>query len=898
MQAALLSTKLYRPPIRSNYVSRPRLIEELNAGLRRKLTLVSAPAGFGKTTLLSDWANQNTLAAAWVSIDEGDNDLACFLTYLISSLQMIEQDLGEVSLAMLQGSQPLSSEPALNILLNEIAGMDRHFPVILDDYHLISNPVIHDTLAYLFDHQPHNLHLLIATRVDPPLPLAKLRVGGHLLEIRAEALRFQYEEVAEFLHQSVETDLSSEEVGALKGRTEGWIAGLQMAALSMQGREDIHDFITTFTGSHRYILDYLTEEVLNRQPEDIRRFLLYTSILDRMTASLCEAIVEASHAQDMLEWLDRANLFVVPLDDERLWYRYHHLFGDMLRRHLSKTQPDMIPELHHRASAWYEQNDLRPAAIDHCLKAEDFEQAADLIERTFNEVLSQGEFHTAILNWMALLPQDVVDARPRVGLLHGWMLALTGQIDAVEPRVQTVERAAARQLSDAMLFEIASLRAYLARQQGQIDRAVELSLQAAETFRRDPSSGSMQAYTGIVFNLCLAYHTRGNMVEAHKWYTEAVRVTEAVQSITFQLAALSGLARTQMMQGHLFQSQQTCQKGLQRATEITQRTGKSVPATAYVQVVLGEVLLEGNRLDEASDYLLQGLELARLAQNGITLSRALSNLVSLHWARGDMTAALKAINEIEELSKRSQEQFIFDVPAPAARARLFLAEMAKSGDGVEHRYLPDVVEWAEGRGFAVDAPVDTYICEAEYLIWTRLLIAQNEVDDAFQLLARLLPQAEIAERTGRVIEMFCLQALAYQALGDTQAALDVLTDALSLAEPAGYVRVFLNEGAPMLELLQLAGARGIHTNYVSQLLSAASYHGAQGASSSPLVDPLSERELEILRLIALGCSNPEIAEELVLAIGTVKSHTGNIYSKLGVRNRTEAVACARELDLL
>jgi len=711
-----------------------------------------------------------------------------------------------------------------------------------------------------------------------------------MTEIRADTLRFNQDETNTFLNAMGGFTLSAEEIAALEARTEGWIAGLQLAALSMQGRDDIGAFIEAFTGTHRYILDYLTEEVLSRQSEDIQSFLLQTSILDRLTGDLCDAITGQNNGQATLEALEQANLFLVPLDDERNLYRYHHLFGDMLSRHLRKVWPDHIPELHRRASAWYEQNDLRPAAIDHCLKAEDFEQAADLIERTFNEVLSQGEFHTAILNWMALLPQDVVDARPRVGLLHGWMLALTGQIDAVEPRVQTVERAAARQLSDAMLFEIASLRAYLARQQGQIDRAVELSLQAAETFQRDPSSGSMQAYTGIVFNLCLAYHTRGNMVEAHKWYTEAVRVTEAVQSITFQLAALSGLARTQMMQGHLFQSQQTCQKGLQRATEITQRTGKSVPATAYVQVVLGEVLLEGNRLDEASDYLLQGLELARLAQNGITLSRALSNLVSLHWARGDMTAALKTIDEIEELSKRSQEQFIFDVPAPAARARLFLAEMAKSGDGVEHRYLPDVVEWAEGRGFAVDAPVDTYICEAEYLIWTRLLIAQNEVDDAFQLLARLLPQAEIAERTGRVIEMFCLQALAYQALGDTQAALDVLTDALSLAEPAGYVRVFLNEGAPMLELLQLAGARGIHTNYVSQLLSAASYHGAQGASSSPLVDPLSEREL--------GCSNPEIAEELVLAIGTVKSHTGNIYSKLGVRNRTEAVARARELDLL
>jgi len=895
----LLQTKLFVPPPRSNLVPRPRLVERLNQGLAlgNKLTLVSAPAGFGKTTLLSDWAEQSDWPIAWVSLDDGDNNLNRFLTYIVASLQMVEQDVGETSLAMLQSSQPPLSELLLTTLINDIADAPTPIALILDDYYLISNPAIHDALSFLLEHQPQNLYLLIATRVDPPLPLAGLRASGDLLEVRVEALRFEYEETAIFLHQSVGIDLSSDEVAALEARTEGWIAGLQMAALSMQGREDIHDFISTFTGSHRYILDYLTEEVLNRQSEDIQRFLLYTSIPDRMTASLCEEIVGSSDAQDTLERLERTNLFVVPLDDERRWYRYHHLFGDMLRRHLDRTNSRKIPDLHCRASAWFERHGMRPQAIAHSLAAQDFDQAASLIEQIFDNLLGQAENFTTILGWLEALPEEVVYSHPRVGILYGWILSLTEQLDEVEPRIQEVERAAGGQFSEAVRFEIAVLRAYVARQKNEVDKAIELSLQALETYRKDPNSGSMQAYTGIAFNLALAYQTRGEMAQAQQWYSEALRVSQQADSITMIILALHGLARVQIIQGQMSQAEANLRKGLQLADEATQQSGKAVPTAAHLHVGLGEVLREQNRLGEGADHLARGLELCRQWQIGAFSCRALINHSRMELVRGDMAGALDLLQEAEQFSKTYQEQLPFCIPVSGARALVMLIYAVSTGEVLDPETLRYIAEWAETRDFSIDGPIDSLSSELEYLVWARMLILQNESHRALQLLARMLPAAEDAQRIERVIKIFTLQALAYQALGDTEQALDVLEDALSLAEGEGYVRLFIDEGPMMAELLRLAGSKGIQSSYVSHLLAAYgdSHELQQGTL---LVEPLSERELSVLRMIAVGMTNPQIAEELVLSIGTVKSHTGNIYGKLGVHNRTEAVARATELNLL
>jgi LuxR family maltose regulon positive regulatory protein len=897
MQAALLTTKLYRPRLRFNHVSRSRLIDELAHNLGHKLTLVSAPAGFGKTTLVSEWAEQSDLPTAWVSLDEGDNDPARFLTYVAASLQTIEPDVGEISGALLQSSQPLLVESILTALINEITNTQRRMVLILDDYHQINGPAIHDALTFLLDHQPQNLHLVIATRVDPPLPLAGLRVSGDLFELRAEALRFTPDEIAAFLHQAIDSELTSDEVIALEARTEGWIAGLQLAAVSMQGREDIHDFIAAFTGSHRYVLDYLTEEVLSQQSAQVQNFLLQTSILDQMNGALCEAVTGLQNGQDMLEWIDQANLFVVPLDDERRWYRYHHLFGNMLRRHLEKTNSSEIPDLHRRASAWFWQHDMLPQAIAHSLAAHDFDQAASLIEQIFDNLLGQAKSFTTILSWLEALPEEVIHTHPRVGILHGWILSLTEQLDAVEPRIQEVERAVEGELPDAVRFEVTVLRAYVARQKIDVDKAIELSLQALETYRENPASGSMQAYTGIAFNLALAYRTHGEISQAQQWYCEALRVSQEADSIIMIILALHGLACVQLIQGQLNQAEENLRLGLQLADEATQQSGKMVPPAARLHVSLAELLREQNRLAEAANHLAQGLELCRQWQMEAFLCRALIVQSRLKLAGGDMVGSLNLLQEAEEHSEVYQESMPFCIPVPGARALVILTQIVSAKEGNDLEALGEVAQWANTQGFNVDDSIDSVSSELEYLIWARLLIAQDEPGRALHLLKRMLPAAEDGERIERVIKIYILQALAYQALGDIEQALDALRVALSLGAPQRYVWLFIAEGPQMAELLQKAGAQGIQSSYVSQLLSAYSdYHELRQATS--LVDPLSDRELEVLRMIAVGMTNPEIAEKLILSIGTVKSHTGNIYSKLGVHNRTEAVTRAMELNLL
>jgi LuxR family maltose regulon positive regulatory protein len=897
MQTALLTTKLYRPPLRLNHVSRSRLIKQLADDPSYNFTLVSAPAGFGKTTLLSEWVEQGNLTAAWLSLDEGDNDLARFLMYTTASLQEAEPDIGEISLTILQSSQPSSAEPALTALINDIANSQLPIALILDDYHHITNHAIHDALIYLLNHQPNNLHLVIATRVDPPLPLAGLRGTGRLFEIRAETLRFNHEELSEFLHQAVGGHLTADEITALEARTEGWIAGLQMAALSMQGREDIHDFIVSFTGSHRYVLDYLTEEVLRRQTEQVQDFLLRTSILDQMNGSLCEAVTGLENCQDMLEWIDQANLFVIPLDDERCWYRYHHLFGDMLQRFLEKTYAGEIPDLHRRASAWFGQRDMLPKAIEHSLSAHDFDQAASLIEQIFDNLLGQAKSFTTILSWLEALPEEVVQARPRVGVLHGWILSLTDQLDAVEPRIQEVERAVEGELPDAVRFEITVLRAYVARQKIDVDKAIELSLQALETYRENPASGSMQAYSGIAFNLALAYRTRGQISQALQWYLEALRVSQEADSTIMIILALHGLACVQHVQGQLRQAEENLRLGLQLAEEATQQSGKMVPPAARLHVSLADLLREQNRLTEAANHLAQGLEFCRQRQMEAFLCRALIIQSRLKLAGGDMVGALNLLQEAERYSAVYQESMPFCIPVSGARALVILTQTVSANEGNDLEDLEEVAQWANTREFDINDSIDTLSRELEYLIWARLLIVQNEPDRALHLLKRMLPAAEVGERIERVIKIHILQALAYQVLGDTQQALVALEGALSLGAPQCFVRLFIDEGPRIAELLQQAGAQGIQSRYVSQLLSAyGDYHELRQESS--LVDPLSDRELEVLRMIAVGMTNPEIAEKLILSIGTVKSHTGNIYSKLHVHNRTEAVARATELNLL
>jgi LuxR family maltose regulon positive regulatory protein len=942
-------------------VSRPRLTERLSAGLHRKLSLISAPAGFGKTTLLSEWIAtiRNPQSAtpalhpqrgasvgnrvAWLSLDRDDNDPARFLEYLIAALRTIpdlnEARFGETALAMLHASQPQPPiQLALATLVNEIdaipkgdrspsGGSHPPFILILDDYHLIETRQIDDALTFLLDHlppPPRGMHLVIAGRADPSLPLSRFRAGGHMTEIRVNELRFTHDEVSAFLNQAMDLNLSPQHLADLETRTEGWIAGLQLAALAMQGEHPKHipDFVQAFTGSHRYVVDYLVEEVLKRRPLGTRFFLLQTSILNRMTGSLCDAVTTQSGGQAILEQLEQANLFLVPLDNERRWYRYHHLFAELLYNQLVALQPDLVPILHRRASTWFEGEGLLSEAITHSLAAKDWQLAARQILQTTNEMLGRGENYTTLLRHLQTLPDEIVRASPHLAIMYAWVLAIRIQLDTVESRLREIETTAGDKLAHALRLQIKDVRAHVAVLQNDGDRAFALSRDVLEALPEDPSDDDLlqrQARMGMVFNFGHAYlFFEGNAPEAQRWYAETLALSQTAGSASLTLRAMMGLAQAQQLQGQLHRAVETCRQGLQLAKKTEQRYGRAVPAAAWVQLVLGDLLREWNKLDEAAHHLAQTIELCRRWQVGDILCAGYLFQARLRQAQGDMAGATDSIRQAEQLPQACRNVPWTGGPTSACRARLALAQALSTSDDTRptgkrtRRHLESVQQWIQARGLAADGAVTSLSEELEYLLWVRLLIAQDQPQQALRLLGRLRKMAEDGGRTGRLIEMLALQALAQQALGHTEEALATLRRALASAEPEGYVRLFVDEGAPMAGLLRQASARGIAPDYVRKLLETFGAEmkdpdegrrtGPAPSSSdvrrSSLVEPLSRRELQVLRLVAVGLTNREIAHELTIAVTTVKTHLKNIYAKLDVRNRTQAVARARELNLL
>ncbi len=968
MTTPLLTTKLYIPPVRPELVSRPRLIERLNAGQHRKLTLISAPAGFGKTTLLSEWVHQADVPVAWLSLAEEDNDPARFLTYAIAALQTIDRELGNTALAMLQSPQPTATESVLTVLINDLAEMAGSCALVLDDYHVIEAQPIDQALTFLLDHlppPPSGMHLIIAGRTDPSLPLSRLRAGGQMTEIRVHDLRFTRDEAATFLTQTMGLNLSPENIAALETRAEGWIVGLQLAALSMQGEHPDHiaRFIQTFTGSHRYVVDYLVEEVLKRRPPGTRSFLLETSILDRLTGSLCDAvrlpegparrerdegaakslrrsegapISEGSavtgprDGQATLERLEEANLFLVPLDNERRWYRYHHLFAELLRNQLVASHPELVPTLHRRASMWFEDEGLLSEAITHSIAAKDWQLAARQILRTMTEMMGRGEDYTTLLRQLEALPGDIVRASPHLAIMYAYVLAIRIQLDAVEPRLQEIERTAGDQLTTELRLQIKDVRAHVAVLQNNGERAFELSrevLKALPEDRADDNPLQRQARMGMVFNLGHAYlFFEGNATKAQRWYAETLALCRTAGSTTLSLRAMMGLAQAQQLRGQLNQANETCRQGLQLAKTTEQRYGRVLPAVAWIQLVLGDLLREWNKLDEAADYLAQCIELSRLWQVGDILCAGYLFQARLRQAQGDIAGALDSIRQAEQLPQAYRDVPWTGGPIPACRAQLALAQarsiprLPERENAFDSGALGTVERWVEESGLSLDGSVSNLNEEFAYLIWVRLLIAQKQGDRALKLLARLHQAAEDGDRTGRVIEVLALQALAQQALGDSEQALVALQQALSLAEPEGYTRLFVDEGVPMDALLRDVASRGVSPTYVGKLLEAFESEArdqrplgetkAEASTSvvrspSPglretegLFEPLSTRELEVLQLIGAGLTNREIALELAIAVSTVKTHLKNIYAKLGARNRTQAVARARELNLV
>ena len=925
MSTPMLATKLYIPPPRPNIVFRPRLLQRLNEGLHRKLTLISAPAGSGKTTLLSEWLATCAWPVAWLSLDEGEREPTRFLAYLVAALQTMAPTIGNGALAMLLSPQPPPLETILTALLNDIITIPDHFVLVLDDYHTVDSKPLDTVLSFLLDHHPPHMHMVIATREDPQAPLARLRVRDQLTELRAADLRFTGAEAARFLKEVMALNLSAEDVATLEARTEGWIAGLQLAALSLQGREDVARFVQAFAGNNRYIVDYLVEEVLQRQPPHVRRFLLQTSILERLSGPLCDAVTGESNSRTLLDVLERGNLFVVPLDDTRHWFRYHHLFADMLVAHAQQEQPAHILILHQRASAWYADNGLPADAIHHALAAKDFVRVTNLLELAWPAMDERFQAATW-LAWARALPDELVRARPVLGVAYAWALLNGGELEAAEARLSEAETwldvladserkemrsipSVARMANGPVIVDeaqfqtlpasIATARAYLAQAHGDVaatvthgQQALDL-LPAGDYLRRGPAAAL----------LGLAQWASGDLEPAHRALAQAMAGFQQVGNLSFAISVTSGLADILMAQGRLREAIKTYTQALQLSLE----QGEPVlRGTTNLHLGLSELYYEQGNLDAAREHLRRSEELgdqAALPNWRYLLCRVQARFKE---TEGDLAGALERLDEAG--------RHYYRTPIPDIRPLAALKTRVLSAQGQLH----DALQWASEQNLSVDDDL-SFLHEFEHITLARVLIAkftrdhaEHSIRGAIQLLDRLQEAAQAGGRMGSLIEIGVAQALAHQAQGNLAHALAALERVLRLAEPQGYVRNFAAEGPPMARILSAAAAKGLAPDYLRMLLAAfpdtkeqgqrtafaEPRHSALNPQSASLVEPLSAREFEVLHLIAQGLSNGEISAQLFLAVSTVKGHNQRIFDKLQVQSRTEAVARARRLGLL
>jgi len=902
--STLLQTKLYAPRARPGLVPRPRLIERLTQGTQGKLTLVSAPAGFGKTTLLAEWLatfGAGAAPAAWVALDHSDNEPTLFWAYVVAALQTVQGDVGKSTLALLSSPQPLPVETLLGTLLNELSATPQRILLVLDDYHLIDAQPIHKGMAFLLDHLPPELQLVIAGRADPPLPLSRLRARGELLEVRANDLRFSADEAAAFLNQVMALRLSADDVAALDLRTEGWIAGLQLAALSMQGRGDVAGFIRAFTGTDRYIVDYLVEEVLQRQSQDVRRFLLQTSVLDRMSGPLCDAVTGQKNGTAMLEALERRNLFVVPLDDKRRWYRYHQLFADVLQARSIDEHADRVAVLHGRASEWYERNGEPSDAIRHALAGGDFERAAGLIELVARALVRSNQ-SARLREWLKLLPEDVVAARPVLSTYYAFAILGIGEMEAAEARLRDAERwldgnvdasstpdASPAQMMVTAQAELRSLpgtialaRSFRAQAVGDVAGAASQARRALNLLPEDDHVWR----GGAALLLALAHWTRGNLEAAQGIHDEGVASLQKAGDNALAISAAYDGALLRIARGRLSEARRIYERALQLAIE---HGDAALPRMADLHPGLAELYCEQNDLEAATRHLQRGDELSKNGALRHTPYRQRLARAQLRQAQGDLDGALGLLDEAERIYVRG---VVPDVrPIAALKARWWIARGR----------LAEALGWAGKQRLSVDDDLD-YVREFEHITFARVLLArcQNDRDDQSmrevrRLLERLLDAADKGGRTGSVIEILVLQARAHAIRGDIQAALVPLQRALPLAEAEGYVQIFVDEGAPMRDLLRGAVGDSTSGSYARRLLAAFDVRAhpvsaPAGSAIAGLAEPLTPRELEILRLVAAGMRNQEIADHLVISLSTVKRHIANTYGKLGVDHRTEAVA--------
>jgi LuxR family maltose regulon positive regulatory protein len=902
MSLSLLSTKLYVPPSRVDVVSRPYLIEKLlfGAGRPGSFTLVSGPAGFGKTTLLSEFVARLKRSVAWLSLEEGENDPIRFWTYLITACQSILEDVGEAALELFSTPQLLPDETVPTILINDLNASNQSIVLVLDDYHEIQNSSIHAGLLFLIDHLPHNLHIMVSTRSDPPWPLARYRARNQLTEIRAQDMRFTSFEATSFLNQTMGLNLSSEDVAALEERTEGWIAGLQLAALSMKGRSDVSGFIKAFTGSHTYVAEYLVEEILQHRPEEVQTFLLQTSILERLNAGLCEAVTGCENGQSLLTALHRANLFLVPLDDEQQWYRYHHLFADLLAFRLKQAlTASAIRQLHCRASAWLAQNDLLDEAIQHALLGKDYERAIALVERVARTMMFTGRVND-LRNWLEALPVEYFETHIFLKIYRTWIDLLQGKMDLSEPALLKMETML-RSLppspdNDTLLKEMIVILSHWVALAGNTSRAIRLSQEALAFLPEEDLASRARVFSA----LAISYGSEGDVQKADTAFSECIRL--AIASGNYTLAAHT-LMRGGIWLGYYGKLHEAA-RVYQSIIDLGAQTEQKIFFPAGQGLIgLASIYLERNELESAEKALQQGMELCTKAG----LDEVFTGWIlksRLRQAKGDLAGALEELQALERAFPRSDTFFL--------TIRQIQVNLAMGNIDRASRLVLPFMDWLSTEAKHITTRPPVVVVEIVELIIIRVYLAQGEIQKALDLLVKLQATAEPGGRIGHLIEIYLLRALAYQiqSQGETPVmAFESLEQALALAEPEGYSLLFTEVGLEIIPLLH-----GVMKDpatpdqvkkYARRLLKIVSREGISAGSpidgskpSDEMIEPLTERELEVMRLIADGLKYKEIAGRLYISLNTVRTYVKGIYGKLNVNNRSQAIAQAHHYNLI